>query len=309
MNKLVIPAYAKINLTLEVLRRLPSGYHEIASVMQEISLHDDVILEPAADGEIHLVCDNPGVPPNEQNLAWQAAELIRKTCGKPLGIKIRLHKRIPMGGGMGGGSANAAAVLLGLNQLWGLHLDPRTLQSLAQDLGMDVPFAVQGGTALATGRGEIITAGLSAPRLDLVIAHPGVSVSTAEAYRHLRLQRLECPTETERMRAALTLGSVEAISQCLYNDFEPSVFQRIPAIRHIKEIMLEQGALGALMCGSGASVFGVASSPDQARRIAATLISVTSFVVIAQTHQRDHSDVTFETILQRNVGYGPISSI
>lgn len=309
MSTLLVPAYAKINLTLEVLRRLPSGYHELASVMQEVSLQDEVYLELSMDREIHLICNDKSVPISERNLAWQAAERLRHFCAKPSGAKITLFKRIPVGGGMGGGSADAAAVLRGLNQLWELNLDTQALQTLAQDIGMDVPFCIQGGTALATGRGEIVIPLPPAPRLDLVIAHPGIGVSTAEAYQSLNLNRTVKLVEAKRMRDALTSGNARVISQCLYNDFELPISRRVPAITRLKQIMLEHGALGTLMCGSGSGVFGIAESPEQAQRIAAVLSSVVPFVAVGQTQQRNNPIATSQTLTHRSLENVPNSSI
>ena len=285
MRSLLVPAYAKINLTLEVLRRLPSGYHEIASVMQELLLHDDVMLASSSDNEIRIVCNDPTLPIDERNLAWRAVERLSEVYSRRSGVTITLFKRIPIGGGMGGGSADAAAVLRGLNELWELHLDVQTLQTLARAIGMDVPFCVSGGSALATGCGDLLSPLSPAPVLDIVIAHPGIAVSTAEAYQRFNTPQEVRSAHADQMLNALSSNTPELIGECLYNDFETTVCQMVPAILQIKQTMLAHGAWGALMCGSGSGVFCIARSPANAQQIAEALQPIAPFFAVTQTRR------------------------
>ncbi|MBI2461374.1 MAG: 4-(cytidine 5'-diphospho)-2-C-methyl-D-erythritol kinase [Candidatus Rokubacteria bacterium] len=181
-RSLVLRASAKVNLALEVLGRRPDGYHEIATVLQAIDLSDRLVLEDA-DGGIELRCDTPAIPTDRQNLAWRAADLLRRAAGVARGVRIRLWKRIPVAAGLGGGSSDGAAVLYGCNRLWRLGWDTARLATLATELGMDVPFFLRGGRALATGRGEILRPLPPAPGLTLVIVNPGVPLPTRERPR------------------------------------------------------------------------------------------------------------------------------
>lgn len=247
-----LPSFAKINLHLRVLGKRDDGFHEIFTVFQTVSLADELSFE-AAD-ELELVCDDPVVPVDETNLIIRAA----KTLNSGLGARITLTKRIPMGGGLGGGSSNAAVALIGLNRLWDLGHSEGKLSVIAADLGSDVPFFLTGGTALGTGRGHEIEhlPDLSAPYVVLIT--PNVHVSTAAAYAGLDAQNL---TNTEVNRILRVCRS-EAESQdllhsALINDFEPTVFAEFPEIGRAKQRLIELGANRALMSGSGASVFGI----------------------------------------------------
>jgi len=283
MAELTVQAYAKINLTLEVVRRLPSGYHELRTVFQQIALCDDLVLEDS--NKIGLTCNDTSLAIGSGNLAWRAAALIVSRCCPQRAVHIHLHKRIPIGGGLGGGSADAAAVLVGLNRLWNLGLTRQELMALGAELGMDVPFCILGGTALGTGRGEDLTPLPPLPPLALVLAHPGTSVSTAQAYAGLRPHHMGNGEATAAMVSAISRGDMRAVAAGLYNVFEQSLMSHLPAIGRIKSLMLEGGAWNAALTGSGACVFALAGSPDEAEAIAAAVRREFPDVIVTRTRE------------------------
>jgi 4-diphosphocytidyl-2-C-methyl-D-erythritol kinase len=271
MAELSIHAYAKINLTLEVVRRLPTGYHELRTIYQQVEMCDDLRLADSAANCISLTCDDGDLDPGPANLVWRAADLVRRRYCPRRGIRIHLCKRIPIGGGLAGGSTDAAATLLGLRQLWHLDVTDDELLQMGADLGMDVPFCILGGTALGTGRGEIVQPLPPLAPLPVVIAHPGVSSSTSEAYACLCAQQMGGGAKTEAMMAALSRGDARAVAAGLYNTFEQNLLTRFPAIGRIKQLMLENGAWNAALTGSGACMFSLAGSISEAETIAAAV--------------------------------------
>jgi len=282
MTELTVKAYAKINLTLEILRRLPSGYHEIKSVMQQTGLYDTVSINDAQAG-ITITCANRIVPRNARNSIWKAAALLKEQYAVDKGVKFRLTKRIPIGGGMGGGSADAAATLVGLNKFWQLGLSQTELFEISQEIGMDVAFCILSGTALATGRGEIVEPLPSSPRLHLVIVNPGVFVSTRAAYEGLKVDQLTFADKSAQMIDAIRRQDFDDIVASLHNDFESTVLDEYPVIAAAKRDLVEAGAEAALLSGSGASVFGIAKSAAQARAIAEALKPRYPFVFATHT--------------------------
>lgn len=258
-------AYAKLNLTLDVLGKRPDGYHEIQSVMQQISLSDEVEIDLETGEDWKLECDMPGVPTDGENLAWKALGLYYKTLGKdPQGVTIRLTKRIPTGAGLGGGSADAAAVLLALNRHEGGALSQRQLLKLAQRLGSDVPFCLTGGTQLASGRGEVLSPLPPMPDCFFCIAKPGFSVSTPVLYDAIDEEAEVLHPHTQAMEAAIRKGNLLEAAGYLGNSFEPLVSRARPELKAIRSIMEDSGALGAAMTGSGSAVFGIFDAFDMA---------------------------------------------
>jgi 4-diphosphocytidyl-2-C-methyl-D-erythritol kinase len=283
MPKLTVSACAKINLTLEVVRRLPSGYHEIRTVFQQVGLCDTLELEDRPSGAISLTCDDGTLCCDRTNLVWRAADIVRSRYSIRRGLDIRLTKRIPVGGGLAGGSADCAATLRALNELWALGLGRQELMALGLELGMDVPFCVLGGTALGAGRGEILEPLPALPVLDVVIAHPGVASSTAEAYAGLRPEQMGGGAATDRMASAIKHGDIETVVGGLCNVFEENVTKRLPQIGRVKSIMLRSGAWNAKLSGSGACVFALAGSHAEAERIAAAVQREFPSVFVTQT--------------------------
>ncbi len=248
-----IRARAKINLTLDVIGRRPDGYHDLASVMQEIELADTLVMEPAE--EISLVVDPPVVTAGADNLILRAARLLREYGRVREGAAIRLTKRIPVGAGLGGGSADAAAALQGLNELWGLGLEPGMLKELGAGLGSDIPFCLTGGTALVTGRGEVVEPLTPLPVMDLVLVRPPFKVSTAAIYRLWDERGLAGGAATAAMLEAVTRGDWRRVASCLANDLEAVTCNLHPEVFAIKRGLA--GALAVLMSGSGPTVFSL----------------------------------------------------
>jgi len=267
-GRLVLSAAAKVNLALEVLSRRADGYHEIATVLMTVDLSDRLTLEDVET--LELRANTPDVPADATNLALRAALALREAAGISRGVRITLDKRIPVAAGLGGGSADAAAVLLGLNRLWKLRWPAARLAEVAVSLGMDVPFFLRGGGALATGRGENLEPVASAS-LALVLANPRFGSSTAEAYGRVTP---EMYTDGRRVRALVrALGTRRAagVAASLYNGLEAAVAPTHPEIQRMRAALLAAGALGAAMSGSGPTVFGVARSFEHARQLRARL--------------------------------------
>ena len=272
MSSLSLKSHAKVNLFLEVLWKRDDGYHEIESLIQEISLCDNILLEDRLRG-ITILCPNKkvNIPSNHNNLAYKAANLLMDKFNIKKGISITIDKKIPVGSGLGGGSSNAASVLKGLNQLWNIGLKNAQLQELGAEIGSDVPFFINGKTALVKGRGVKIHTCFTIPKIWLVLAIPNVSVSTKWAYGRLDVEL------TKNINSAKLPGvkklQVKDIVKNLFNRLEGVVFEEYPLFKVIKEKMIACGASGALMSGTGSTVFGIASSKDNAYRIAKNLFN------------------------------------
>jgi 4-diphosphocytidyl-2-C-methyl-D-erythritol kinase len=257
-----------VNLALEVLAKRPDGYHEIATVMQTVDLSDRLTLDDADTPE--LLTSAPGVTTDATNLALRAAVALREAAGVDRGVRITLDKRIPVAAGLGGGSADAAAVLLGLNRLWGLRWPGARLAEVAVTLGMDVPFFLRGGAALATGRGDVLEP-VAGGGLALVLVNPRFGSSTVEAYRRVTPDMLTDGRRVKDMVKALESRRAARVAASLYNGLEAAVAPLHPEIGRIRAAALAAGALGAVMSGSGPTVVGVARSFEHARQLRARL--------------------------------------
>jgi len=265
-RRLVISAAAKVNLALEVLSKRPDGYHEIATVMQAVDLSDRLTLEDAPT--IEVCTSAPGVPTDERNLAYRAAAALQGAAKVERGARITLDKRIPVAAGLGGGSTDAAATLAGLNRLWQLQWPAERLEELAVGLGMDVPFFLRGGAALGTGRGERLTE-IPSAALGLVLVNPRFPVSTAATYGRVTPAMYSDGGRARTMAEALARRGAGRVAASLYNGLELAARQGYPQIAQMKAALIAAGALGAMMSGSGPTVFGVARSWEQARQIRA----------------------------------------
>lgn len=258
-------AYAKINLGLDVLRRRPDGYHELRMILQTVSLWDDVELRPLEEGTkgaenaVVLETDAAGIPTDMHNLACRAAQLVRERCGIRAGIRIFLKKRIPSEAGLAGGSADAAAVLRGMNRLFALNLSAEELCGMGLMLGADVPYCVRGGTMLAEGIGEKLTRLPDFPMCRIEIRKPPFGLSTARIYRELSIEtvRPEEHPDMDRVIAAVRAGSLAEAASSLGNLLELPAVRERPEISDLKREFLRAGALGASMSGSGSAVFGI----------------------------------------------------
>jgi 4-diphosphocytidyl-2-C-methyl-D-erythritol kinase len=263
-RRIELSAAAKVNLALEVLGRRTDGYHEVVTVMQAVELSDRVVLEDVERLELRTTA--PGIPTDASNLALRAALALREAAGVGRGVCITLDKRIPVAAGLGGGSTDAAAVLLGLNRLWGLRWPLDRLTDVAVGLGMDVPFFLRGGAAFATGRGERLNR-MRGMALALVLVNPRYASSTTEAYGRLTSTMYSDGARARAVATALSARRAGHVARSLYNSLEGAVAPVHPEIGHMKAALLAAGALGALMSGSGPTVFGVARSLDHARQI------------------------------------------
>jgi 4-diphosphocytidyl-2-C-methyl-D-erythritol kinase len=271
MREVRLPAFAKINLRLEILGKRPDGFHELRTIFQTVSLHDELRLRaPYGSGITLTIRGNEELSraPAEKNLVYRAVNALRRELGISAGVDIELHKRIPAGRGLGGGSSDAAAALLGYLRLTRKKLAPERLMGIAATLGADVPFFLEGGRALGIGRGDEIYPLPDGENFSLLIASPRViHVSTPEAYRWLKAPKLTKFQENPKLWKFCALcWSLQKSG--LKNDFEEPVFRRHPRLERIKRKLLRGGALEASLAGSGSAVFGIFPSPAKARRAA-----------------------------------------
>jgi len=274
-------SYAKINLYLDVLQRRDDGFHNLETLFQSVSLFDELTVTVSNDGSLELSCSREDLE-NERNLAYQAAVLLREETGTRLGAHIEVTKRIPVAAGLAGGSGNAAAVLLALNDLWGLALSRDQLLAYALALGSDVPFCMLGGTVAATGRGEVMQPLEPLTSCAFVLVHPAVEVNTAKAFAHPRLERQPEPRghHSESFSRAITQLERGRAKAALFNRMEPPVFGDHPELAALKERLLAAGCEGAVMSGSGPTMVGLCASREEAAAIAARITDcATSFAV------------------------------
>ncbi len=259
-----VKSYAKINWTLDVLFRREDGFHELRTIYQTVSLYDQLRISETG-ARIEIVCDDPRVPTDETNLAYKAAEMLREITGKKTGVRIEIDKRIPVSGGLGGGSSNAAITLLGLARLWQIEPGDRELIQIAASLGSDVPFFLTGGTALGIGRGEEVYPLEEVCWEYLLLANPGSEVSTGAAYGKLsRLTRAEAPRIIPfTLLAAKGICGLPLVAS---NDLEMVILDANPEIAEVKRRLLRLGAKHALMSGSGATVYGVFDNLEASER-------------------------------------------
>ena len=267
-DRLELKAYGKINLGLDVVRKREDGYHEVRMIMQTVGLHDRIVMERQKESGIRTETNLPYVPDGEGNLAYRAARLLADEFGLEEGVRITIKKHIPVAAGMAGGSTDAAAVLVGMNRLFSLGLTRRELMSRGVRLGADVPYCILRGTALSEGIGEILTELKPAPQCHVVLAKPQVSVSTKAVYGKLRVNELSPGQhpDIDGMVEAIRAGSLDGVTSRLGNVLETVTIPDHPEIGTIKEILMDQGAEGALMSGSGPTVFGLFKDMEAAER-------------------------------------------
>lgn len=250
--------YAKLNYSLDVHAKRADGYHDLTMVMGSVTLRDDVEVSLRADGEIEAACSLPWLPRDERNLAVRAARVFFDTVGESsLGADIRIKKRVPVGAGMAGGSTDAAAVLRALNVLTGAKFPAERLREIALTIGSDVPYCVTGGMMLAEGRGEKLTPLPELPGGWIVICKPPFSVSTAELFGRIDKRRITAHPDTQGLCAALRDGDLRGVARRMYNVFEEALPRSSAEIGAIRGALLDGGALGAVMTGTGSAVFGV----------------------------------------------------
>lgn len=287
-----IDAKAKINLTLEILGKRPDGYHELRSIVMPVTLGDTITLTPsyaqvAMSMTVERGVDVGQIGPVGKNLIVRAAQLLQRRYHVDAGVRIHLHKRIPIGGGMGGGSADAAAVLRGLNELWGLGLRLPELETIGAELGSDIPALIHGGAVLMEGRGERVrglfeTEKRSIPGFWVVLANPGVMCSTPEIFKRWRGGLTTPPEILHNMISFIRESSVERAAGGLFNGLQDAAFEGYPRVAWAASVLKNAGCLGVLLSGSGASVFGLvrdeAHGMEVSRRIGSDM-----WHVVAQT--------------------------
>lgn len=265
MTTLYEGAFAKLNLTLDVLGKREDGYHNIKSIMQTISIRDDVEIDVGTGEPWTLECSQEGIPTDERNLAWKAAKVYCDGLKKdPNGLTIRITKRIPSGAGMGGGSADAAAVLRALNRHYGSPLSILALAELGAQVGSDVPFCVLCGTAMCEGRGELLRKLPDMPDCVFVVCKPEFSVSTPELYKKIDQVAIPKHPDHMAMESALLAGDVAKVADLIYNVFDPVVTADHLEVNYIKSICSSYGALGMQMTGSGSAVYAIMPSFEYA---------------------------------------------
>lgn len=266
MDKLELKAYGKINLGLDVIRKRPDGYHDLDMVMQMVDVYDDVILTRLEGTEIVVRTDTTVLSNGKDNLAYMAAKMLMDEFGIAQGLEITIRKRIPIAGGMAGGSSDCAATLKGVNQMFDLGLGKEELMERGVRLGADVPYCILGGTAIARGIGEILTPLPTPPKCHVIIAKPPVSVSTAFVYGNIKPDKIEKRPDIEAMVSAIKAQNLYKLAESLYNVMEDITVPKYPIIQEIKTVMLENGALNSIMSGSGPTVFGLYDDIEKAEQ-------------------------------------------
>lgn len=266
MEEIELKAYGKINLSLDVLNRRDDGYHNVKMIMQSVALHDTVLIKKEEKRGIRLSCNIPSLPTDENNLMFRAAKLMLEEFSIPYGVKMQLHKRLPIAAGMAGGSSDAAAVFLGLNQLFHLGLSLADLEKRAVTLGADIPFCLHRGCFLSEGIGEKLKELPPLPPCHIFLVKPAFSLSTKEIYENLHVEEMESSKhpDVDRMIAELEKNSLEGICRCGGNILEEVSLSLRPEIRAIKEYFMKKGALLSLMSGSGPTVFAIFPKEDLA---------------------------------------------
>lgn len=268
MDKIQLKALAKINLGLDVLRRREDGYHEVKMIMQTIGLHDDLEIRKTKTPGIQVKTNLYYLPTNENNLVYKAAKLLMDEFQIQDGVSIQLKKRIPVAAGMAGGSSDGAAVLWGINQMYGLGLPMQALMERGVRLGADVPYCIQRGTALAEGIGEKLSVLPPMPKCTILIAKPGISVSTKFVYENLHANDLkpEQHPDVDSMIEAMRQKDLGLLCSRMGNVLETVTIPAYPVINEIKRTMMDNGAIGSMMSGSGPTVFGIFDSPVAAKQ-------------------------------------------
>lgn len=276
-------AYAKLNLTLDILRKREDGYHDLQMVMQSIDLADTLTITPA-EGPGTMATTLSYLPADGRNLAQMAAAAFRTATGREMEVDISIQKRIPVCAGMGGGSSDAAAVLRAMNQLTGAGLSDAALAAIGQQVGSDVPYCVLGGTALAEGRGEILTPLSPLPPCSVVICKPAFPISTPQLFSRVDVRKIARRPDTQGLIAALNAGDLTGVARRMYNVFEDVLEPRRQVeINAIKSTLIDCGALGASMSGSGPTVFGLFDREEAARRACTQLETIYPDVFLCKT--------------------------
>lgn len=285
LQDLRIRAHAKVNLFLNVVGKREDGYHNLETVFQSIGLYDDIIISERPNKGIRVHCNHPDVPSGPKNLAYKAAQSLNDIVGGFSGVEIWIEKRIPVSAGLAGGSANAAAVLIGINELFSFKIGKDTLMQIGSDLGADVPFCILGGTAFGTGIGDILTPLQSIPDIPLVLINPGLPISTADIFSNLHIPLTKQAKESIIIRKCVEKGDIDGIGNTLYNVLEIPVFSKHPELSDLKvQLSTQVGSLGALMSGSGSTIFALMQDISAAARCQTHFNSTYSFCMTTKTN-------------------------
>jgi len=281
--KLDIDARAKINLTLDVLYRRPDGYHEVEMIMQSIALKDHLTLELLPTRIIEVCCGIPELPGDESNLAYKAAKLMMQEYNLDAGVKITLAKNIPLAAGLAGGSADAAAVMTGMNELFDLKKTTEELMMLGKTIGADIPFCIHGGTAVARGIGEKLTPLKPVTKAGLLLVKPPGRVSTKQVYSRLDVKNIKTRPDTPAMIRTIAAQDIYTMAKGLCNVLEEVTFGLYPKLPSIKQELKANGAMGSLMSGSGPTVYGLFETRKDAERAAARMFNGDRTVIVTET--------------------------
>jgi 4-diphosphocytidyl-2-C-methyl-D-erythritol kinase len=283
---MILKSYAKINLTLKIGKKAKGGLHEIESVMHPIELFDNLTFEKLDSDEVIIMSNNPSIM-NKDNLVYKAAMMLKKRYGVKVGVRATIEKNIPLGAGLGGGSANAASALIALNSLWKLKMDAKKMTQAAIELGSDVPFFLSQKPALVTGTGEKVKVVTSYPKINAVIVNPGFQVSTKWAYDSWEKNKKKLPKhKTITAQAYVKLmqkKDVEGMADNLHNDFTEVISKKYKVIKDIRQLMNKYGALDSCLSGSGPTVYGLFSSIYTAREAYFKLKDIYPFVYLTKT--------------------------
>ena len=287
MNSIELKSRAKINLSIDVLGKRPDGYHLVEMIMQTIDLFDNIKIFSLEEDQIIISSNSKDIPVDSSNIVYKAANLIKQEFNIKKGVEIYIDKNIPIAAGMAGGSSNAAAVLVGLNKLWGLNLSKNELKELGLQLGADVPFCIEGEASLAENIGEKLTniEGLSQD-VFILVCKPELFVSTKEVYEAIDSKIIEKRPDNKLLIRLLKENNIELLAKNMYNVLESVTKEKYPIIKEIEKIMIDNKALGAMMSGSGPTVFGLYTNEDDAQRCKKILLENFKQVYIVKSHKK-----------------------
>ena len=287
MNSISLKSRAKINLSIDVIGKREDGYHIVEMIMQTIDLYDDIKLKELEEDNIIIKSECSYIPLNEDNIVYKAAKLIKEKMDIKKGIEIFIKKNIPVAAGMAGGSSNAAAVLVGLNELWELGLSKDELRDLGLKLGADVPFCIEGGTALAEGIGEKLTyiKGINKD-VNILVCKPDIFVSTKEVYQSLDIKNIEKRPDNKLLIEKLKNDDIVSVSNNMVNVLEEVTSKKYSDIKAIENIIIKNGAMGTMMSGSGPTVFGFFDNEEKAKRARVELLENYSQVYVVTSSEK-----------------------
>lgn len=260
-----LKAFAKINLSIDVLGVREDGYHEVRMIMQSIGLYDTLEFN-VREKDIKIYCNNPYVPNDKRNTVYKVLELIKRLYNIPYGMEIDIDKKIPVAAGLAGGSSDAAAAIFAANKLWKIGMNSKEMADIGQQIGADVPFCLEGGTALAEGIGEKITRLPPVKGVYIVLAKPPIYISTRDVYRSLKLDEISVHPDIDLMVKSIKENNIRYLANNMVNVLETVSAKKYPVIDEIKRIMIEFGSMGSIMSGSGPSVFGMFETKEDAEK-------------------------------------------